>query len=115
MCGDESCILADYVCDGIPDCADGFDEDEEFCSTCPFQFLCTNGRCTDMENVCDGRNQCRDNSDEDQICEFGVYSHVTVAHTCQHLVFNIVNYDFIVVRNKLQSKTISKILKPCLR
>ena len=98
MCGDESCVLADFVCDGIPDCADGFDEDEEFCSTCPFQFLCTNGRCTDMENVCDGRNQCRDNSDEDQICEFGRYSHVTVAHTCQNLLFKTFSYEFIVVR-----------------
>ena len=35
---------------------------------CPFQFLCTNGSCTDSENVCDGTNHCSDNSDEDQIC-----------------------------------------------
>ena len=58
------------MCDGIADCPvpDESDEAEEFCSTCPFQFLCTNGRCTDSENVCDGRDHCRDNSDEDQIC-----------------------------------------------
>ena len=56
------------ICDRFPDCSDGTDEDETVCATCPFKFLCTNGRCKDLEDVCDGRNNCEDNSDEDQIC-----------------------------------------------
>ncbi|XP_072031301.1 uncharacterized protein [Amphiura filiformis] len=68
QCTDGQCMRSLWVCDGLEDCADGSDEDEDFCATCPFQFICTNGRCTKTYNVCDGRNNCRDNSDEDQIC-----------------------------------------------
>ena len=68
MCGDGTCIPKVWACDDVDDCANGTDEDPEFCAGCPFKFLCTNGRCTDLENVCDGTNHCRDNSDEDQVC-----------------------------------------------
>jgi low density lipoprotein-related protein 2 len=71
MCGDGQCISKDWACDGIDDCNNGTDEEEEFCATCPFQFYCSNDRCTDLENVCNGRNDCRDNSDETQICDIG--------------------------------------------
>ncbi|XP_072042702.1 uncharacterized protein [Amphiura filiformis] len=68
VCADETCVSKAWACDGFEDCADGSDEDEAFCATCPFQFYCSNGRCIDIQNVCDGINQCRDNSDESQIC-----------------------------------------------
>ena len=68
MCSDGVCIPKAWACDTFTDCADGADEDVEFCATCPFRFLCTNGRCTDLSTVCNGVNNCRDNSDEDQIC-----------------------------------------------
>ncbi|XP_072032689.1 uncharacterized protein [Amphiura filiformis] len=69
FCDDGECVTKDWACDGFEDCADGSDEDEDFCATCPFQFFCANGLCIDTDNVCDGRNQCRDNSDETQICD----------------------------------------------
>lgn len=68
MCGDGTCILKEWACDGFIDCANGTDEAEDFCATCPFQFLCSNDRCTDIGNVCNGADNCNDNSDEDQIC-----------------------------------------------
>ncbi|XP_072042464.1 uncharacterized protein [Amphiura filiformis] len=69
FCPDGTCVSKVWACDGFEDCADGSDEYEAFCATCPFQFYCSNGRCIDTENVCDGINQCRDNSDETQICD----------------------------------------------
>ncbi|XP_072042793.1 uncharacterized protein [Amphiura filiformis] len=69
VCADGTCVSKVWACDGFDDCADGGDEDEAFCATCPFQFYCSNGRCIHIENVCDGINQCRDNSDETKICD----------------------------------------------
>lgn len=67
QCKNKMCIPVSSHCDGVEDCSDGSDEDDEICSqkTCaPGQFQCANKRCIPMSYVCDVQNDCGDGSDE---------------------------------------------------
>ncbi|XP_070144253.1 basement membrane-specific heparan sulfate proteoglycan core protein isoform X4 [Drosophila kikkawai] len=65
-CMNNECIDKSGICDGIPHCSDG--SDEQSCSQgrkCqPNQFMCSNSKCIDRTWRCDGENDCGDNSDE---------------------------------------------------
>ncbi|XP_020802671.1 basement membrane-specific heparan sulfate proteoglycan core protein isoform X7 [Drosophila serrata] len=65
-CMNNECIDKSAICDGIPHCSDG--SDEQSCSQgrkCqPNQFMCSNSKCIDRTWRCDGENDCGDNSDE---------------------------------------------------
>ncbi len=89
-CGDGTCILDIYQCDGIFHCQDGSDENacRPFChakqgndmnvtnSICPelckapscvcdgMYFQCRNGGCVRWSRVCDCKRDCQDGSDE---------------------------------------------------
>ena len=82
VCPDDTCILVSYVCDGVPDCYDGYDEksckdmlcaNETDCqnqlmvtnSTCSIlHYQCSMGNCIRWDQVCDWHADCTDNSDE---------------------------------------------------
>ena len=82
VCPDDTCILVSYVCDGTPDCYDGYDEkscEEMLCanetdyqnrlkltnSTCSIlHYQCSMGNCIRWDQVCDWHADCTDNSDE---------------------------------------------------
>uniref|UniRef100_H2YAY8 EGF-like domain-containing protein n=1 Tax=Ciona savignyi TaxID=51511 RepID=H2YAY8_CIOSA len=66
QCANEKCIYTSYRCNGIDDCGDNSDEDDELCGgTCrSYQFQCNNGKCIYTSWKCDGDDDCGDNSDE---------------------------------------------------
>ncbi|XP_075148597.1 IDLSRF-like peptide [Haematobia irritans] len=68
--GDGNCISIQYLCDGAPDCSDGYDEDARLCTAdaChPYEpFKCPgDGNCISIQYLCDGAPDCSDGYDED--------------------------------------------------
>ena len=62
-CSDGECILSDHVCDGIPDCNDGYDEVNCTCSSSSYK--CKTGLCIPLSKYCDFHFDCPDHSDEE--------------------------------------------------
>ncbi|KAG7175791.1 low-density lipoprotein receptor-like isoform X2 [Homarus americanus] len=72
-CDVNRCLPKRWLCDGDPDCHDGFDEEP---ANCPnqnktqeigcrsTQFECGNGNCIPNLWKCDGQDDCNDNTDE---------------------------------------------------
>ena len=114
-CKDGTCILENYVCDGVTDCPDNTDEvdcdhvcnfsnvnnvtGKKDCfsscisSTCvcsDLYFHCTLGGCIPWSRVCDGVDDCPNNEDE-QVCGFyylGSSSLVNITQTNDTLYFS---------------------------
>nr|XP_026695954.1 low-density lipoprotein receptor-related protein 2-like isoform X2 [Ciona intestinalis] len=65
-CDNERCIYQSYKCNGVNDCGDNSDEDDQICGgTCrSYQSQCDNGKCIPTSWKCDGDDDCGDNSDE---------------------------------------------------
>ncbi|XP_070573185.1 uncharacterized protein [Ptychodera flava] len=63
-CGDDTCILQVYICNGQKDCFDGSDEFgcSKDCSN--NSFSCQDGGCVSMTCYCDFKDDCLDGSDE---------------------------------------------------
>ncbi|KAA3677858.1 uncharacterized protein DEA37_0013843 [Paragonimus westermani] len=64
-CRDGTCIPRTNVCDGVPTCPDGSDEQQciEYCR--PPNIACSSGECITPAMRCDGRRDCRDGFDEE--------------------------------------------------
>ncbi|KAL3276424.1 hypothetical protein HHI36_011809 [Cryptolaemus montrouzieri] len=90
LCNLGNCIEKQQICDGIPQCKNGEDEDSSMCEgrnyschlsgscVCPRDHLtCANGRCVHKEKFCDRNNDCEDFSDEPDRCNCRAYLQVT--------------------------------------
>nr|CAI5852171.1 unnamed protein product [Callosobruchus analis] len=62
-CALGTCINNKKICDGVPDCRGGEDEQESACQ--------------DRHAFCDGINDCGDNEDEPDVCSCGAYLQLT--------------------------------------
>nr|KAF7429288.1 hypothetical protein H0235_005686 [Vespula pensylvanica] len=85
------CIPYDRVCDGVPDCRDGFDENIKNClklkelrqknikpiKCSQSQLRCENGECVSKSVFCDGKFDCTDKSDEMANCNCANYLRLT--------------------------------------
>ena len=69
-CSDGStCVSIERFCDGIIDCDDRSDEQEEYCGCSLLDsFLCSSGKCIDKYLQCNNVNDCDDGEDE-KFCE----------------------------------------------
>lgn len=68
QCNNGNCVPLTWVCDGVLDCVDGEDEEDQNCSfkTCASnEFQCNNGNCVPLPWVCDGEIDCVDGEDEE--------------------------------------------------
>ncbi|XP_071941661.1 low-density lipoprotein receptor-related protein 1-like isoform X2 [Antedon mediterranea] len=66
-CHDGACVDYEASCNGLKNCPDGSDEDENYCSMRVCRqgyFTCRSGGCILSKNRCNGINDCRDGSDE---------------------------------------------------
>ncbi|XP_015603565.1 serine protease nudel [Cephus cinctus] len=88
------CVSWDRICDGVPDCRDGADEDADFCrrkkDRCradptdaigcrcsKSELRCANGECVPKERFCDHKVDCADGSDEPANCTCAAYLELT--------------------------------------
>ncbi|GAV05830.1 hypothetical protein RvY_15901 [Ramazzottius varieornatus] len=66
-------LLPEYLCDGIENCGDGWDENVANCMAMPCDQpthqRCAGGRCVEAIAVCDGRSQCPINSTDEIGCK----------------------------------------------
>ncbi|XP_014097675.2 modular serine protease isoform X2 [Bactrocera oleae] len=71
-CRSGACISIYEVCDGMKNCRDSSDENEEVCrdmQCTAASFRCDYGACIPIEQMCDGVDDCVDSSDEErQMC-----------------------------------------------
>nr|XP_023023966.1 serine protease nudel [Leptinotarsa decemlineata] len=80
------CLERNQICDGIPDCRSGEDEQPDLCyekerychrtgdCECPVTHMkCKNHRCVPKSTFCNRQNDCEDNSDEPDICSCRTY------------------------------------------
>ena len=67
-CDEGKCISNSLVCDGVPDCADLADENENCTCNKTDEFRCNNGACISDNLACDGFPDCKDSSDEGESC-----------------------------------------------
>ncbi|XP_069472259.1 low-density lipoprotein receptor-related protein 2 isoform X2 [Ambystoma mexicanum] len=68
QCSDGNCTSSHFLCNAVPDCPDGSDEDQVLCANhqCEtHQWQCANKRCIPEAWQCDGEDDCADNSDEE--------------------------------------------------
>ena len=66
-CDGGKCISNSHVCDGVQDCVDFSDENEN--CTCKLdEFRCNDGKCISNSLVCDRVQDCDDFSDENENC-----------------------------------------------
>ena len=76
-CGDGSCVLDTYICDGFMDCENGSDEKnckisnhhDSHVYELDFSYMCKSGQHIIMSYRCDAMAQCDDDSDEEE-CTF---------------------------------------------
>ncbi|XP_072036565.1 uncharacterized protein [Amphiura filiformis] len=87
ICGDGTCIYADWECDFWPDCPNGEDETNCLDVDCDpnLHHMCNNG-CVPPFMVCDGEINCDDASDEYECAFFDIHvslhdRHDVDAHT----------------------------------
>nr|XP_046910125.1 low-density lipoprotein receptor-related protein 5-like [Dermatophagoides farinae] len=55
------CLEKRQLCDGINDCAGGFDE---ICCNHEYEFRCNSNNCITKQQLCDGKQDCLDGEDE---------------------------------------------------
>ncbi|XP_039278887.1 very low-density lipoprotein receptor-like [Nilaparvata lugens] len=69
------CLPAEARCNGIEECADGYDEQNCYqfppSSCTPQEFSCDVSRCIPLASQCDGRRDCADGLDERDCPEGG--------------------------------------------
>ena len=82
-CSDDNCIAGLYVCDGIPDCRNGEDENQCVGTICKAgQFYCysNGGACLSANMLCDGKVDCSN---------FQVLTLKVVASSCTLNLFHL--------------------------